>query len=52
MGSFGSTGSFLYYSQDQDLYLAGTIDQVDSKIKPFMLMMKVLKLYNQNEAAR
>ena len=51
-GHSGSTGSFLYYSQDQDLYLAGTIDQVDSKIKPFMLMMKVLKLYNQNEAAR
>jgi D-alanyl-D-alanine carboxypeptidase len=42
-GHSGSTGSFLYYSQDQDLYLAGTIDQVDSKIKPFMLMMKVLK---------
>jgi D-alanyl-D-alanine carboxypeptidase len=42
-GHSGSTGSFLYYCQDQDLYLAGTIDQVDSKIKPFMLMMKVLK---------
>jgi D-alanyl-D-alanine carboxypeptidase len=42
-GHSGSTGSFLYYSQDQDLYLAGTINQVDSKIKPFMLMMKVIK---------
>jgi D-alanyl-D-alanine carboxypeptidase len=42
-GHSGSTGSFLYYSQDRDLYLAGTINQVDSKIKPFMLMMKVIR---------
>jgi CubicO group peptidase (beta-lactamase class C family) len=42
-GHSGSTGSFLYYSQDQDLFLAGTINQVDSKIKPFMLMMKVIR---------
>ncbi len=44
-GHSGSTGSFLYYSQDRDLYLAGTINQVDSKIKPFMLMMKVIKAF-------
>jgi D-alanyl-D-alanine carboxypeptidase len=42
-GHSGSTGSFLYYSRGRDLYLAGTINQVDSKIKPFMLMMKVIK---------
>ncbi|MEJ2726637.1 MAG: serine hydrolase [Deltaproteobacteria bacterium] len=44
-GHSGSTGSFLYYSQDQDLYLAGTINQVDSKIKPFMLMMRVIRAF-------
>ena len=44
-GHSGSTGSFLYYSQDQDLYLAGTINQVDSKVKPFMLMMKVMRAF-------
>jgi D-alanyl-D-alanine carboxypeptidase len=42
-GHSGSTGSFLYYSQDRDLYLAGTLNQVDSKVKPFMLMMKVIR---------
>ena len=42
-GHSGSTGSFLYYSQDRDLYLAGTINQVDSKVKPFILMMKVIR---------
>jgi D-alanyl-D-alanine carboxypeptidase len=42
-GHSGSTGSFLYYSEDQDLYLAGSINQVDSKIKPFILMIRVIK---------
>ena len=41
-GHSGSTGSFLYYSRDLDLYLAGTIDQVESRIKPFLLMGKVI----------
>jgi D-alanyl-D-alanine carboxypeptidase len=42
-GHSGSTGSFLYYSEDQDLYMAGSIDQVDAKIKPFILMIRVMK---------
>jgi D-alanyl-D-alanine carboxypeptidase len=28
-GHSGSTGSFLYYSEDLNLYIAGTVDQVD-----------------------
>jgi CubicO group peptidase (beta-lactamase class C family) len=42
-GHSGSTGSFLYYSQDLNLFMAGSINQVDSKIKPFILMGKVMK---------
>jgi D-alanyl-D-alanine carboxypeptidase len=42
-GHSGSTGSFLYYSEDLNLYLAGTIDQTESKSKPFSLMSKVIK---------
>ena len=42
-GHSGSTGSFCYYSEDLDLYMAGTVDQVDSKSTPFMLMRKVIK---------
>jgi CubicO group peptidase (beta-lactamase class C family) len=42
-GHSGSTGSFLYYSEEQDLYMAGTLDQADSKIGPFSLMQKAMK---------
>jgi CubicO group peptidase (beta-lactamase class C family) len=42
-GHSGSTGSFLYYSEDLNLYMAGSINQVDSKTKPFRLMLKVMK---------
>ena len=42
-GHSGSTGSFLYYSEDLGLYMAGTMDQVDSKVAPFRLMGKVMK---------
>jgi D-alanyl-D-alanine carboxypeptidase len=42
-GHSGSTGSFLYYSEDLDLYLAGTIDQTDSKIQPFRLMRRAIR---------
>jgi len=45
-GHSGSTGSFLYYSEDLDLYMAGTIDNVGSNVKPFMLMRDVMKLFN------
>jgi D-alanyl-D-alanine carboxypeptidase len=42
-GHSGSTGSFLYYSEDLNLYMAGTIDQVKSKTLPFRLMLRVMK---------
>jgi len=40
-GHSGSTGSFLYYCEKLDLYLAGTINQTDAPVKPFRLMGKV-----------
>jgi len=43
-GHSGSTGSFFYYSEELDLYLAGTIDQVKSPSKPFTLMSAVMKV--------
>ena len=42
-GHSGSTGSFLYYSEDLNLYMAGSINQVESKSKPFRLMLRVMK---------
>jgi CubicO group peptidase (beta-lactamase class C family) len=42
-GHSGSTGSFLYYSGDLNLYMAGSINQVESKSKQFKLMLRVMK---------
>ncbi len=42
-GHSGSTGSFLYYSEDLNLYIAGSINQTKSKSKPFRLMLSVIK---------
>jgi D-alanyl-D-alanine carboxypeptidase len=43
-GHSGSTGSFLYYSNDLNLYMAGTLDQVESPSKPFRLMARVMRV--------
>ncbi|MGA2157639.1 MAG: serine hydrolase domain-containing protein [Dehalococcoidia bacterium] len=46
-GHSGTTGSFLYYSEDLNLYMAGSINNADSNIKPFMLMRDVMNLVRQ-----
>ena len=43
-GHSGTTGSFLYYSDELRLYMAGTLDEVDSQSKPFQLMAQVMKV--------
>jgi D-alanyl-D-alanine carboxypeptidase len=43
-GHSGSTGSFLYFSDEFNLYMAGTIDQVDSHITPFRLMSRATNI--------
>jgi D-alanyl-D-alanine carboxypeptidase len=48
-GHSGSTGSFLYYSEDLDLYMAGTIDQTESKAKPFIAMGAVMSAVRQHQ---
>jgi CubicO group peptidase (beta-lactamase class C family) len=42
-GHSGSTGSFLFYSEDLDLYMAGTIDQTESQPKPFLLIVRAIR---------
>lgn len=49
-GHSGSTGSFLYYSEDLDLYMAGTINQTESQSKPFMLLIKAIRLIRAKSA--
>jgi CubicO group peptidase (beta-lactamase class C family) len=43
-GATGSTGSFLYYSRDRDLYLAGSVNSTRSSVTPFILMGAVMTL--------
>jgi len=43
-GHSGSTGSFLYYASDPDLYFAGTVDQTQARMTPFLLMGRVASL--------
>ncbi len=45
-GHSGSTGSYLYYSEDLNLYIAGSINVAGSNSKPFILIRKVMKLFN------
>jgi len=42
IGHSGSTGSFLFYSTDVGIYIAGTINQVKEQSMPFRLMTEVV----------
>ena len=51
-GATGSIGSFLYYSQDLDLYMAGTVDSASSGMTgmtPFVLMAGAMSLVSGND---
>lgn len=43
-GHTGSSGSFLYYYPDKDIYIAGTINLTDEKLKAFKLIGMILKV--------
>ena len=47
IGHSGSTGAFLYYAQELDLYLTGTINQSASQSAPFRLILKAAQLYKK-----
>ena len=49
-GHSGSTGSFLYYSEEWNMYITGTINQVEAKSTPFKLMINVMQVI-QSEIA-
>jgi D-alanyl-D-alanine carboxypeptidase len=46
-GHSGSTGSFLYRSDGLDLYIAGTLDQTASTVKPFVVLRQVMRIVEQ-----
>jgi len=51
-GHSGSTGSFLYRSDELDLYMAGTFDQTGSKAEAFMLMRRVMQAIERRRGER
>lgn len=51
-GHSGSTGSFLYYSPDLDLYFAGTIDQTQDPAKPFALLRAIARATQSFDRAK
>ena len=48
-GVSGSNGSFLYYSADRNVYIAGTIDSASSNTTTFFLMGGVLSQFSTTE---
>jgi len=44
VGHSGSTGSFLYYSAERKLYIAGTVNQVERQRAPFQIMLQVAEI--------
>ena len=42
IGHFGSSGSFAFYAPKEELYIAGTLNQVDNASRPFKFMLKVM----------
>ena len=47
VGHSGSTGSFLYYCKEFDLYMAGTINEFSLRSAPFRLMLKVANAFRR-----
>jgi CubicO group peptidase (beta-lactamase class C family) len=43
IGHSGSTGSWLFYCPERDLFLAGTVDQGSAGPVPFRFLPKVLR---------
>lgn len=43
VGHTGSTGSWLFHAPEQDLYLAGTVNQMTAGAVPFRLVPRVLR---------
>lgn len=48
-GHSGSTGSFLYRSDELDLYMAGTLDQTEARVDAFLLLRRVMQAFEATQ---
>jgi CubicO group peptidase (beta-lactamase class C family) len=47
IGHSGSTSAFLFYSESDQIYIAGTLNQVQNQGRPFRVMLKMIKMINE-----
>ena len=47
IGHSGSTSAFLFYSESDQIYIAGTLNQVQNQGRPFRVMLKMIKMVNE-----
>lgn len=52
IGHSGSTGSFLYYCEKLDFYMAGTVNQTKYEQKHFRIMLKVINIIRKLKRER
>lgn len=46
IGHSGATGSFAFFNEKRDLFVAGTVNQIDKPARPYRLMIEIMKLVN------
>jgi D-alanyl-D-alanine carboxypeptidase len=49
IGHSGSTGSFMFYCPELDVYLAGTLNQTDEVKNSVKFMVKIVALLDKTE---
>jgi len=42
-GHSGSTGAFLFYASEADLFVAGSVGQIESRWKPLLLVRRIIR---------
>jgi CubicO group peptidase (beta-lactamase class C family) len=47
IGHSGSTSAFLFYSESDQVYIGGTLNQIENQGRPFRLMLKLIKMVNE-----
>lgn len=47
IGHSGASGAFLFHSDIGQLYIGGTLNQLENRRRPFGLMLKVIKMVDE-----
>jgi D-alanyl-D-alanine carboxypeptidase len=52
VGHSGSTSAFLFLSEREKIYIAGTLNQIENQGRPFRVMLKFIKMVNEGLTKR